>query len=153
LPANIVDQITSKADRKKPTRSVQHIAQDHLPNRRTHQREGNDQDQDERQEEETVSKRMDKEEYSPSGGDDKEEDDDNKLESYGDDDDDNELDRRFRQAKAEAAAEALADPSPSTGHCTDNYGHSQQSYLQQKNYHRTRCISPANVKNTRKKIP
>ena len=94
---------------------------------------------------------MDEEEYSPSGGDEKEKDNDEDIESY--DDEDNKLDRRFRQAKAEAAAEALADPSPSTGHCTDNYGHSQQSYLQQKNYHRTRCISPANVKNTRKKIP
>jgi len=30
--------------------------------------------------------------------------------------------------------EALADPSPSTGHCTNNYGHSQQYYLHQKNY-------------------
>ena len=31
------------------------------------------------------------------------------------------------------AAEALADPSPSTGHCTNNYGHSQQCYPHQKN--------------------
>ena len=30
--------------------------------------------------------------------------------------------------------EALADPSPSTGHSTDIYGHSQQYYLHQKNY-------------------
>ena len=70
---------------------------------------------------------MDEAEYIPSGGDDKEEDNDNELESY--DDNDNKLDGRFRQAKAEAAAKAfLADPSPSTGHYTDNYGHSQQYY-------------------------
>ena len=30
--------------------------------------------------------------------------------------------------------EALADPSPSTGHYTDNYGHSQQYYLHQNKY-------------------
>jgi hypothetical protein len=30
--------------------------------------------------------------------------------------------------------EALADPSPSTGHSTNIYGHSQQYYLHQKNY-------------------
>ena len=78
-------------------------------------------------EEDTVSKRMDEAEYIPRGGDDKEEDNDNELESY--DDNDNKLDGRFRQAKAEAAAKAfLADPSPSTGHYTDNYGHSQQYY-------------------------
>ena len=40
-------------------------------------------------EEDTVSKRMDKVEYSPSGGDDKEEDNNNdELESYHDNDDD-----------------------------------------------------------------
>ena len=42
------------------------------------------------------------------------------------DNDNDELDRQSQQAKAEAimklAVEALADPSPSTGHCTDNYG-------------------------------
>ncbi len=32
------------------------------------------------------------------------------------------------------AVEALVDPSPSTGHSTDIYGHSQQDYLHQKNY-------------------
>ena len=94
--------------------------------------------------------------FVPKKSDGAEEDDEDELESY-DDNDNDELDRQSQQAKAEAimklAVEALADPSPSTGHCTDNYGHSQQSYLQKKNYHRTRCISPANVKNTRKKIP
>ena len=81
-------------------------------------------------EEDTGSKRMDEAEYSPSGGDDEEEEDKDKLESYDkdklesydnddddeddndyddDDDDNDELDRRFRQAKAEAAGEALAD--------------------------------------------
>jgi hypothetical protein len=30
--------------------------------------------------------------------------------------------------------EALADPSPSTGHSTDIYGHSQQYYLHQNKY-------------------
>jgi hypothetical protein len=85
-------------------------------------------------EEDTVSKRMDEAEYIPSGGDEEEEDNDNELESYGDDDNDDELDRQFCQAKAEATVEALADPSPSTGHYTDNYGHSQQYYLHQKNY-------------------
>ena len=50
------------------------------------------------------------------------------------DDDDYELDRRFLQAKAEAAVEALADHSPSTGHSTDIYGHSQQYYHHQDNY-------------------
>ncbi len=83
-------------------------------------------------EEDIVSKRMDKAEYIPSDGDNKEEDNDNELESY--DDDNNKLDRQFRQAKAEAAAEALADPSPSTEHYTDNYGHSQQYYLHQNKY-------------------
>ena len=71
-------------------------------------------------------------EYSPSGGDEKEKDNDEDIESY--DDEDNKLDRRFRHAKADAAVEAVADPSPSTGHCTANYGHSQQYYLHQKNY-------------------
>ena len=76
-------------------------------------------------EEDTGSKRMDEVEYSPSCRDDEEEDDKDELESY-DDGDDNELDRRFPQAKAEAAVEALlADPSPSTGHSTNIYGHSQ----------------------------
>jgi hypothetical protein len=90
-------------------------------------------------EEDTVGKRMreDKAEYSPSGGDDEEEDDEDELESY-DDNNDDELDRQFHQAKAEAimklAAEGMADPNPSSGHCTDNYGHSQQYYLHQKNY-------------------
>jgi len=97
-------------------------------------------------EEDTGSKRMDEAEYSPSGGDDEEEDDEDELESYDDDDNDDDddddddddndddLDRRFRQAKAEAAGEALADPSPSTGHSTDIYGHSQQYYLHQNKY-------------------
>jgi len=78
---------------------------------------------------------MDEVEYSPSGGDDdEEEDDEDALESY-DDDDDDKLDRRFPQAKAEAAVEALADPSsPSTGHSTDIYGHSQQYYLHRNKY-------------------
>ena len=71
-------------------------------------------------------------EYSPSGGDEKEKDNDEDIESY--DDEDNKLDRRFRHAKADAAVEAVADPSSSTGHCTANYGHSQQYYLHQKNY-------------------
>ena len=71
-------------------------------------------------EEDIVSKRMDKEEYSPSRGDVEEEDDEDELESYDDDDDD--------------AVEALADPSPSTGHSTDIYGHLQQSYHHQENY-------------------
>jgi hypothetical protein len=91
-------------------------------------------------EKDTVHKRMheDEAEYSPSGGDNKEKDDnDDELESYHDNDGD-ELERRGRQAKAEAimklAAEALTDPSPLTGHCTDIYGHSQQYYLHQKNY-------------------
>jgi hypothetical protein len=68
---------------------------------------------------------MDEVEYSPSGGDNEEEGDEDKLENYdNDNDDDDKLDRRFHQAKAEAAAavEALADPSPSTGHSTDIYG-------------------------------
>jgi len=47
----------------------------------------------------------------------------------------NELERRGYQAKAEVimklAVEALVDPSPSTGHSTDIYGHSQQDYLHQ----------------------
>ena len=44
----------------------------------------------------------DEAEYSPSGGDDKEKDDnDDELESYQDNEDD-ELERRGRQAKAEA---------------------------------------------------
>ena len=81
--------------------------------------------------------REDEAEYSPSGGDEEEEDDEDELESY-DDNNDDELDRRFHQAKAEAimklAAEGLADHSPSSGHCTDNYGHLQQYYLHQKNY-------------------
>ena len=80
---------------------------------------------------------MDEAEYSPSGGDNEEEDNEDKLESYDNgDDDDDKLDRRFHQAKAEAAAaaEALADPSPSTGHSTDIYGHSQQYYHHQENY-------------------
>ena len=89
-------------------------------------------------EEDTGSKRMDEAEYSPSGGDDEEEDDKDKLESYDDDDDndddDDTLDRQFRQAKAEAAGEALADPRSSTGHSTDIYGHSQQYYLHQNKY-------------------
>jgi hypothetical protein len=89
-------------------------------------------------EEDTVSMRMDEAEYSPSGRDDEEEDDEDKLESYDDDDkdddDDVELDRRFRQAKAEASGEALADPSPSTGHSTNIYGRSQQYYLHQNKY-------------------
>ncbi len=77
---------------------------------------------------------MDDAEYSPSGGDDEEDDNKDKLESYEDDSND-ELDWRFRQAKAEAAGEeALADPSLSTGHSTDIYGHSQQYYLYQENY-------------------
>jgi hypothetical protein len=75
---------------------------------------------------------MDEAEYSPSGGDDEEEDDEDELESY-DDDDDDKLDRQFPQAKAEAAVEALADPSPSTGYSTDIYGHSQQYYRHQEN--------------------
>jgi hypothetical protein len=83
-------------------------------------------------EEDTGSKRMDEAEYSPSGGDDEEEDDEDELESY-DDDDDDKLDRQFPQAKAEAAVEALADPSSSTGHSTDIYGHSQQYYRHQEN--------------------
>jgi len=77
---------------------------------------------------------MDEVEYSPSGRDDEEEDDKDELESY-DDGDDNELDRRFPHAKAEAAVEALlADPSPSTGHSTNIYGHSQQYYLHKNKY-------------------
>ena len=84
-------------------------------------------------EEDTGRKRMDEAEYSPSGGDDKEEDNEDELESY-DDDDDDKLDRRFPQAKAEAAVEALADPSPSTGYSTNIYGHSQQYYLHQNKY-------------------
>ena len=91
-------------------------------------------------EEDTVSKRMGEyeAEYSPiGGGNDEEEDKDNKLESYHDNNDD-ELERQGHQAKAavimKLAAEALADPSPSTGHYTNNYGHSQQYYLHQKNY-------------------
>ena len=63
-------------------------------------------------EEDTGSKRMDKMEYIPSSGDDEEEEDDeDEQESYNDD----ELDRRFPQAKAEAAVEIL----------TDVYGHSK----------------------------
>jgi hypothetical protein len=60
---------------------------------------------------------MDEVEYSPSGGDDNEEDDKDELESYNDDynDNDDEIDRRFPQAKANAAVEAL----------TDIYGHSK----------------------------
>ncbi len=81
----------------------------------------------------SVSKRMEEAEYSPSSGDDKEDDNEDKLESYNNDSDD-ELDRRFHQAKAEAAGEALADPSPSTGHSTNIYGHSQQYYLHQNKY-------------------
>ena len=71
--------------------------------------------------------------YSPSGGDDEADDDEDKLESYNYDSDD-ELDRQFPQAKAKAAVEALADPSISTGHSTNNYGHSQQYYLHRNNY-------------------
>ncbi len=89
-------------------------------------------------EEDTVSMRMDEVEYSPSGGDDEEEDGKDELKSYNKGDENNnnddELDRRFRQAKAEAAGEALADPSPSTGHSTNIYGHSQQYYLHQNKY-------------------
>jgi hypothetical protein len=59
---------------------------------------------------------MDEAEYSPSGGDEKEKDNDEDIESY--DDEDNKLNRRFHHAKADAAVEALADPSPSTGHWT-----------------------------------
>jgi len=87
-------------------------------------------------EEDTGSKRMDEAEYSPSGGDEEEEDDNDELECYNDDNDNNddELDRRFPQAKADAAVEALADHSPSTGHSTAIYGHSQQYYLHQNKY-------------------
>ncbi len=56
--------------------------------------------------EDTGSKRMDKAEYSPSGGDDEEVDDEDELESY-DEDDDNKLNRRFPQAKAEAAVDLV----------------------------------------------
>ena len=84
-------------------------------------------------EEDTGSKRMDDAEYSPSGIDDEEDDDEDKLESYNDDSND-ELDLQFHQAKAEAAGEALADPSLSNGHSTDIYGHSQQYYLHRNNY-------------------
>jgi hypothetical protein len=63
--------------------------------------------------------------FVPKKSDGAEEDDEDELESY-DDNDNDELDRQSQQAKAEAimklAVEALADPSPSTGHCTDNYG-------------------------------
>jgi hypothetical protein len=76
---------------------------------------------------------MDEAEYSPSSGDNEEENDEDELESY-DNDDADELDKQFPQAKAEAAVEALADPSPSTGHSTDIYGHSQQYYLHQNKY-------------------
>ena len=51
------------------------------------------------------------------------------------------VDARIAQeavAKAEAimklAVEAKADPSPSTGHFTDIYGHSQQYYHHQEKY-------------------
>jgi len=91
-------------------------------------------DSSDTREEDTGSKRMDKAEYSLSGVDDDEEDNKDELESY-DDNDNDKLDRRFPQAKAEAAVEALADPSsPSTGHYTDIYGHSQQYYLHQNKY-------------------
>jgi hypothetical protein len=49
---------------------------------------------------------MDEAEYSPSSGDDEEEDDEDELESY-DDDDNDKLDRRFPQAKAEAAVDLV----------------------------------------------
>ncbi len=75
---------------------------------------------------------MDEADCSPSGSDDEEEDNDDKLENY-DNEDDNDDELRCHQAEAEAAAEDFADPSPSTGHYTDNYGHSQQYYLHQKN--------------------
>jgi hypothetical protein len=85
-------------------------------------------------EEDTGSKRMDNAEYSPSGGDDEEDDDKDKLERSYDDNSNDELDWRFPQAKAEAAVEALADPSLSTEHSTNIYGHSQQFYLHQNKY-------------------
>jgi hypothetical protein len=64
-------------------------------------------------EEDTGSKRMDEAEYSPSCGDDEEEDDKEELESYDDNDNDDKLNRRFPQAKAEAAVEALREWSAS----------------------------------------
>jgi len=88
---------------------------DPVINKRTHSIDSSDTG-----EEDTVSKRMDEEEYSPSCRDVEEEVNEDGLESYDDDDDD--------------AVEALADRSPSTGHSTNIYDHSQQYYHHQENY-------------------
>jgi hypothetical protein len=124
---DFVRRIQPKCNVSRPT-SYKDLDDDPVISKRTRSIDSSDTG-----EEDTGSKRMDEVEYSPSGGDDEEDDDKDKLESYEDDSND-ELDRRFRQAKAEAAGEALADPSLSTGHSTNIYGHSQQYYLHQKKY-------------------
>jgi hypothetical protein len=74
---------------------------DPVINKRTHSIDFSD-----IREEDTDSKRMDEAEYSPSSGDEEEEDNEDELERY-DDDVDDELDRRFTQAKAEAAVDLV----------------------------------------------
>jgi hypothetical protein len=126
MQGDFVRRIQPKRNVSRPT-SYKDLDDDPVISKKTHSI-----DSSETGEEDTGSKILDDAEYSPSGGDDEEDDGRDKLERY-DDDSDDELDWQFRQAKAEAAVEALA-PSLSTGHSTDIYGHSQQYYLNQENY-------------------